>query len=291
MPTAFAQRALPVTLSLLAVLALIVPMRWQRWAGAIGDQVVFVTGPISGPINRLAGWLHGTRRPQDDEGIRVLELELERQKQLRLQSAQEIQRLQQIIRDLGVARAFNPDLRLRLEPVGVIAGGSDPASGILVVRAGLREGVSGNAVAVAPGWQLLGRVVKVAERTSSVQLITAKNAPPFTARIMLDEERNTGLTCTLSPRADGTLAGPVEDRREDGAASPIEPAVGQTVRLDDPTWPAISRMLLVGRIERVEPNPQQPLRKLITVRPVVDHLHRVSEGFLLIPDDGTETPP
>jgi hypothetical protein len=44
-----------------------------------------------------------------------------------------------------------------------------------------------------------------------------------------------------------------------------------------------AQMLLVGTVERVEPSPRQPLRKLVVVRPIVGDLLKVSEVVLQIP--------
>jgi len=67
--------------------------------------------------------------------------------------------------------------------------------------------------------------------------------------------------------------------------------VGQTVRLDDPTWPKAARMLVLGRVERVEPSPDQPLRRVITIRPTVAGLDRLSEVVIWTPVMGEEARP
>jgi hypothetical protein len=48
-------------------------------------------------------------------------------------------------------------------------------------------------------------------------------------------------------------------------------------------------MLLVGIIESVDPAPDQPLRKVVTVRPTIEDLGRVTEVMLLLSPPG-ETP-
>jgi hypothetical protein len=99
---------------------------------------------------------------------------------------------------------------------------------------------------------------------------------------MLDDDAGSGLECLLSPSADNTLRGPVEDARG------IEPSPGQIVRLaDSDRWPASAQMLLVGRVESVEPDPNQPLRKVVIVRPSLK-LDRVSEVVLRISADAAE---
>lgn len=103
------------------------------------------------------------------------------------------------------------------------------------------------------------------------------------------------LLCQLEPIGNGTLRGPVF-RPEAPAGSPEasapEPAVGQTVRLDDDAdrWPRHAQMLIIGRVERVDPNPDMPLRKIITVRPTLA-LDRVSEVVLRISEEPAELAP
>ncbi len=60
--------------------------------------------------------------------------------------------------------------------------------------------------------------------------------------------------------------------------------MGQLVRLSDATWPRNALMLELGTVEKVEQNPDQPIRKIITVRPRFD-LSRASEVFLRIAGD------
>ncbi|MCX5690933.1 MAG: hypothetical protein NTV94_14310, partial [Planctomycetota bacterium] len=57
----------------------------------------------------------------------------------------------------------------------------------------------------------------------------------------------------------------------------IEPVVGQVVRLADGRWPTSAQMLLVGKVIAVEPSPDGPLRRLVTVAPSIERLERVSE--------------
>jgi hypothetical protein len=72
------RRLLPLVLLLLLVLALLVPVRHQRWARWFGDKVQFIVAPISHPLNATVRWLSGGRdTPPSDDAIRVLEEKLE----------------------------------------------------------------------------------------------------------------------------------------------------------------------------------------------------------------------
>ena len=49
-----------------------------------------------------------------------------------------------------------------------------------------------------------------------------------------------------------------------------------------------AQMLMIGTIERVEPDPEQPLRPQIVVRPTFEDLRRLPEVTLRIPDTGDQ---
>lgn len=270
-------------IGVLVVFALVVPARVQGWAASIGNAVTVLSAPVSGPVLRLANLLGPNRTPASDDALRVLSEERERLTSELLREQQENDRLRQVIRDLQSGLALTENLPVRLLEAPVIAAGSDPDTGMLTVKAGAAQGVNTDAVGLAPGLQLMGRVVAVADRTCTLRLMTSKGGEALTAMVMLQDNVPDGLKCTLSPVGDGTLRGPVSDRRDPTTNAPIEPQPGQTVRLDDPTWPRASRMLKLGVVESVEPNPNQPLRRIITVRPTVLELDRVSDVMLCTP--------
>jgi cell shape-determining protein MreC len=277
------RRVLPLVLLLLLVLAIFVPLRHQRWSRWVGDKVQFIVAPVSHPLSAMARWLGGGRdTPPSDDAIRVLEEKLEETNAAMLRQIMENQRLTQVITELRVLSTSGSTPPARTIVAPVYATSSDLAGGVVRVVAGEREGVSINTPVTALGMQLVGRVVAVSGRTSSVLPITARSAGTLRAMVMLDNEPN-GLICTLNPTGDGTLRGPVESRRDAAGSQPIEPKIGQTVRLADPSgWTPSSQMLLVGVIESVEPAVDQPLRKVVTVRPTIEDLSRVTDVMLLI---------
>ena len=280
MQTPLIQRVLPAVIVILGVLALGVPARYQWWAASLGSTVRVIEAPFSGPVRSLATWLGPSRTAPYDDKVRVLEEELERVKVELLRTQLENDRLRQTIKDLQSGIALQGSSPVRQLEASVLGTSSDTDTGMLTVRAGAQQGLTTDAVALAPGLQLLGRVVSVSERTSSVRSIIAKSGEALTAMIMIQEGVADGLRCTLTPVGDGTLRGPVSDRRDPATNAPIEPRPGQLVRLDDPSWPRISRMLKLGVVESVEPSPNQPLRRIVTVRPTVPDLERVSDVIL-----------
>ena len=135
------------------------------------------------------------------------------------------------------------------------------------------------AVVTAQSVQVLGRVSDTDARTCRVLPITARSAPAVAGVVVLDEQIGRRASCLLRATGDGTLSGEVSPP-EDGRADEL--AVGQTVRLLDEQWPRHAQMLVIGDIERIEPSPSQPLRRLITVRPRVDP-RRVPEVIIRLP--------
>ncbi len=289
MPQSLAHRLLPAALILLTLFALALPMRFQRWIGWLGETTRRVEAPVSGPVNVVLGWLGvGYRPAQDEDAVRLLGEENEKLRAALLREVEENQRLREGVRRLGVLMAMPQTRGSRAVYAPVVGVSSDLGAGTLFVRAGSREGVSLDSVATASGVQVVGRVVEVSERMCSVLPITARSQGSIRAIVFTGADVSTGLECTLEPTGEGTLRGPVEDRRDPGTAMPIEPKAGQVVRLADPgRWPAWAQMMSLGTVESVEASPDQPLRKLIVVRPTVERVERVSEVVILTaPEEG-----
>lgn len=283
------QRLIPLVLLLASVLALMVPMRFQRWAGWFGDTVQLIAAPVSRPLAQVSRWLAaGYKPPQDEDRIRALEDDNDRLQASLLREIQANEQLRQVLSELRVIATLDSARNFGTVYAPVYATASDLAQGVIRVQAGEREGLTPNSVATAGGLQIVGKVTSVSARTCTVLPITARAAGNLQGMVMLSE-RPDGLKCQLEPTGEGTLRGPVEDRRDPTTLQGIDPQPGMTVRLFDPgRWPAPTQMMLIGKIETVEPNPDQPLRKLITVRPTIDHLERVSEVVLLVLPSSSE---
>jgi cell shape-determining protein MreC len=291
-PPALARRLLPITFCLLAALTFLIPIRYLTWLNGFGRLTQTIVAPVSGPMSLLSRWVSPpTRAPGDTEEIQHLKLEAESFHVQLLQALGENDRLRTQIADLQRGRALDPDLAIQQITVSVIGSASDVVQGQLTVRAGRRQGVDVNTVATALGLQLVGRVTAVGTLTCTIAPITTKAAGTLRAVISIDDTAS-GLGCTLAATGDGTLSGDVEDRR-DAKGLAIEPKVGQEVRLSDPShWPRTAQMLLIGHVEKVEPSPKQPLRRVVTVRPTLDNIERVSEVVLRIsPEPATPDVP
>jgi hypothetical protein len=181
----------------------------------------------------------------------------------------------------------------------VIGFGTDLNGGLLTVRAGSRDGVEANAVVVVRGVYLLGMVLRAEERTSTVMPITEpsfstmfKGQKKFLGAVMLDEQ-HAGPTWKLDTISAGSMVGRVFYDNDPDVGPPGSPgSTGSTadrapilpdmlVRLRDPAWPSSAQMLVIGRIERVDPGSNN--RPIVTVRPLQD-LGHVSEVLIRVPD-------
>jgi cell shape-determining protein MreC len=273
---AFTSRLLPLTLGFLLLCSLAVPVRFLAFARPLGQLVTALAAPVSHPFAAFSRWiLPAESGPAVDVRVKELEARLEETERELRRIQQENRRLVQSLEEVNVLAIVNTT-PVRQIYAPVFASSSDLSSDIIRARAGTVEGVDLASVATAAGMQLLGRVVSVDDRTCDIQVITSKSAEPINCMIMIDATAN-GLACRLSPTGKGTLRGPVEDRRVSGTAQPVEPVPGQVVRLSDGRWPGGAQMLLVGKVVAVEPSPDNPLRRLVVVVPVIERLERVSE--------------
>lgn len=272
-------RLLPLTLTFLLVTGVFVPVRYLSWVRHFGWLATAIVAPISHPFAAFSRWVAPAQPlTNESEAVRELTRQKEHAESEVLRLRLEIRRLSLALEDMKVFSGVNPTA-VRQVFAPVFASTSDLAGNLLRVRAGTREGVEQNTVATASGMQLLGKVISVSDRTCDILPFNAGSAGPIQGMIIIDDTVN-GLTCNLEPVGDGSLKGPVEDRR-DSTGLAIEPRIGQLVRLHDPgRWPQSAQMLILGRIASLDSSPQGPLRRIITVVPTVERLDRVAEVVL-----------
>jgi hypothetical protein len=279
------RRPLVVAALLLCVLGLL-PLRWTGWIGWFGDLAWRVVAPVSHPISEMARWVSpGGDLVLSDQPEAVLASELELTRQALLRERADNDRLRALIEDLQ--RGFSVDLSSPVRPLArpVIGNPSDLAGGVLMVRAGRDDGVTTNTVVTFDGMQLVGRVERVLGSVCEVRPITAKRSGRLDGLVMLEADGSVTLACSLTPNGDGTLSGPVMEPA--ALATGPQLALGQDVRLlgRDGSWPTSAQMLLIGRVVSIDPAPGQPLRRWVTVEPLVE-LRTISQAVLRIPLDG-----
>lgn len=275
---------MPITIVVLFVLSLF-PVRWLGWTDWFAAQVNVAIVPITHPLTIAIDTIVPTRisNPEASERERAIGAELERMKLQLYQIRTENQRLSTLIDQYSRGAAITPELNVKqvTRPrVGNLSGD------LLLIRTGSVDGLVQGTVVVADAVQLIGRVSRVDGKTSIVLPITAPGAQPIMGTVLLSEDGVQQARCFLRPTGDGTLRGEVA---RPALNENLRIQIGQEVRLQDSQWPTSSQMLQVGLIERVENNPDQPLRPRIIVRPQIEDLRRIPEVILRIPitDDGS----
>jgi len=272
---------LPAVIVLLGVSALL-PARFTGGLGWLASPVEAALAPVSAPMRWLTGaLLPASEIRNESEALRELNRQVETLTQQHLRDEQEIERLKREMEEALLVKILNPSTPVRQLTVPVIGSSSDLSSGMITVRAGSGQGVAPGTVVVTPSLQLVGRVVAADSRTCTVQPITSKSAMNTLLAVVMTDNVASRPLAILSPTGDGRLRGPVQEEGESG----VEIKRGMVVRLDDPDrWPRHSQKLVVGVVEDVGPSPEQPLRRVITVRPTA-RLERLSEVVLRVPDE------
>jgi hypothetical protein len=273
----------PACVGACALLALAVPSRRQSWVRAPAQLVELLVAPVSGPVSRLCAWVSPRPAPASPGRLGELEQENAELRTQLLAASAENEHLRDLLAQARVLAAQGV-VGVDQLPAPVIGASADLARPTLTLRVGTRDGAEPGTVATVSFVHLLGRVTEARPRSCTVLPITARASGDLDAVIM---RSGAPLRAQLSPAGDGTLVGDVEDKR-DGAGEAVLPSVGDEVRLRDSVrWPASAQMLLVGKVEAVEPSPKQPLRKIVRVRPVVGDLLRVGEVVLHLTPTGS----
>jgi len=283
----------------------IAPARLIAWTTWLAAPVELLVAPVQQPLRSLVLWL--TRPSTGPEAADPVLAELERQRDIwhrrYLAERETSNNLRERLADAERSRSINPGVSVRLITAPVIGESRAAGGRHLRVRAGTTEGISSSSVAVIRGVNLVGRVRETLPRTSLVLPITERAAGQIQGVVMLDDN-TLGPTVLLEPTGDGSLAGRVGEFREtlaittprqdqpqpdqpDTASIPSRTApdqlIGALVRLSDASWPESAQMLVIGRIERAGPMPDQPLRTVVTVTPLF-RLDRAAEVTLRCPD-------
>lgn len=249
------------------VIVCLLPPRALGWGAWFSSPLEIILAPARHPLRMMVAWLAPMERTRTDSDPALAAMTAQRDDLQRqtLQQQQELEDLRRQISELSRGLDLNPTLAVVPFIAPVIGGAADRSSGTLTVRAGARDGIERNTVAVIRGVHLVGRVTRVDDRICYVLPITDPGATPLKGVVMLQDQVR-GPTCLLLPTRSGVLRGRVEDPGAGGTPADLKP--GMTVRLLDPdVWPASAQMLVIGRITSIEPLPEQPLRKIVTVEP------------------------
>jgi len=149
------------------------------------------------------------------------------------------------------------------------------------VNAGSNYGVEVGTVVVIPPTQFAGLVSSVSPLTATVNPVTSDHFDLIEVRVdLVDTEFGDDPKGTLRPAGNGELVGlfPAELIRDRN----ISP--GLPVRLDDSKIGEGQAGLLVGTIDRIEPNDTNPLHARIIVKPVAEP-QRARILYLMVPKE------
>lgn len=280
---------------LLVVVVAFLPRPLISWLTHLHGPATVLLAPLQQPARSLVVWFRGPGGA-GGPGVRLDESPEEKVlREQRDQYALEVKQLRQqveefrvLIKDLSRGFDLNPSLAVKQMTVPVIGFGADTSGGLLAVRAGRRDGVSVSNVVAIRGVHLLGRVVRVDERTCAVLPITRMSRGDAIGGVVMLSDETLGPTVVLKTvdGMGGVLRGLVEYLADpSGVAPPVAITPDMIVRLrdSDGRWPQSSQMLIIGKIEKAEPSPEIPTRTVITVRPLHD-IERASEVMIRVPD-------
>jgi hypothetical protein len=292
MPRRTPSARLLLSATVLALVATsLLPTSVTRWIGEwFRGPMMTIIAPISGPMSGLSTWLRpGDRLPPRDADTPQAELIRQRDDaELRyLRVLDRVQELEALVRDLqrGVLYTETPSVRREARRVG-----SNIAGGTMDIDRGRRHGVREGSIAIARGSeQLVGIVTKVEPMTSTIHLITdTRLEPGLLDGVVMSEGRIEDAAALadlpqlqLEPGRDGLL---VSESVGVNAAGRM--VVGRQVRLMDDSWPSTARMLVLGRIVRIEET-EDPLFRRVLVQPEIEPA-RLRSVILAIPEGDDE---
>lgn len=255
-------------LVLLLICLLPVPIRITSWLGYLTWQMLV---PFTDPLTAVSHALRPFPEPfsDDDPAVRQLREALAQYEAHLAQLEEENAILQFELRALRDIAGNESTARDAFRPLRVRRAGQTPSErgGRFHVNAGSNYGVEVGTVVVIPPTQFAGLISSVSPLAATVNPVTSDHFELFEVRVDLeDTEFSDDPKGTLRPNGNGELVGLfaaelVRDRS-------IFP--GLPVRLDDSKIGEGQAGLLVGTIDRIEPNDANPLHARIIVKPVAD---------------------
>lgn len=289
-------------LALLLALA-ILPSRYSSWLNWFGSVTEFILAPIQWPLNLVVSALKSGSQPiiARDPVIASLELERDKFKDAYFRTLAELETTRSQVSSMTRGLKLNPNPPFKLLPAPVIGSIFDGSSQLLRVRAGARNGITEGSVVVVETADLIGRIPQnaVSDRISKVLPIIDRASRPITVLLFPGEaadslgtvgERpesdwSTAIAAQVGPTGAGTLAGQVEAARLRPDQPAVRPTVGMIARLRDNRWPASAQMLIVGRVSRVDTQPNG--RDVITVTP--RYVLPIAEVLIRVSDDDEQS--
>lgn len=269
------RRVLGLVVVLLLVNSLMMPAWAARWVSRM-PRGVLDSLMSHLPLHRLSVMIRPDRPVGADDGLGLADREdLWRQiKKIELELAQ----ARQLIEELTLVRSRLDLKEVRSLPAAVTGVDFNRSHRSLRIGRGRRDAVASGQVVIA-GIDLVGRVDKV-------DLLTAAVNPITTTGTLLEVNIVAGPGDSSQRNYKMQLAYDSVERAfvaEVGVALQDRAREGDLAILADPSWPPLSRGLVVGRVVSVEAVADNPLQQRRLVVRSRRRLPRLSQVIVLIP--------
>jgi len=256
------------TLIGLIILLLASSLLPARWARVISSQPRHLLQASLAPVDHLLKPLADKlRRPPDlpvDLGNRE---EYERAKQQIVELQYKLRQATEQIAELSQTRSQLRLVGVQLLPATVTAWSGDRLHPSLMINRGSRHGLRPGLV-VARGFSLMGRVTDTGPVTATARLITA---PKTYLIVSIRPPATTTEPREILTQVQAAGSGS-EFWCETSADDPIQ--INDLAYLYDDAWPTEARGLVVGKVTRIDPHPDDPiLRRRVVIRPIRSLMH------------------
>lgn len=258
------------TLFALLLTSALIHHRYTGYARLLKGPVEFVLTPATHGLRPLV--VQARQRidapPVDADQAALLWDQVQQQKTILLRQRVRVAELQAENNQLRFLRSqleheLGPTRADKIIVPSVVAGPYQPASHSLKINMGRRRGVR-DGLPVMDGPRLVGRIERTSAMNAWVRLITA----PGTRLNAIITDAITPVSQLVVGQFVGCqldAAGPDEFTALIDKKEPVRE--GQYLRLIDRDWPDAAQGLLLGRVEKIEDDPDEPLlRRRITVR-------------------------
>jgi rod shape-determining protein MreC len=273
-----------VFLLLLAALSVssLLKSKYCVYGPPLRNAVHTVLMPMARPLNDVTAAVRSERDRPVLGDLEQLSDELRYKDALILSLQKRVRELEATSAELqGLSQRLGQDYVFR--EARVIGRAADPSAGTLTIDKGASVGLSPG-LAIVKGADLVGRLIEVGPTTSIIRLITT---PDELIEVALTPPRlPTDQPTDFRQRvAQLRVVGPAELIAEDvDREVPVQ--AGDYARLMDDrgpeSWPDAVQGMIVGRVVKVEPNPDQKLLKTVTVMPMRS-LRRLDTVTVVVP--------
>ena len=261
-----ARRTFLIAIALTGFLV-ILPNRWLRpWTSDLAAIVNVPLEPFEYAGTKVRNWIRPAPDPLRNEPEQVQQLIQDRDEMHALYRAAQlrVEALEQEIGELQDAERLHQGSKITLVFAHITGRSPGRAGGPLRLKAGTREGVTPDTVAVYRGVHLIGRVTGEIGRFASRLLPLTDRASAWIVGFVVSSDDPAASISQaprvhLKPLGDGTLVGEIERARD--------VSIDDLVRLADPSWPGSAQGMIIGYVKSVAHKDDDPLRDVVVVEP------------------------